>query len=148
MKRSDRAVELFKSGYNCAQAVFAAFADKYGMDEETALKISASFGAGMGRMREVCGTVSGMMLVNSLENGSADAKDQEAKKHNYEVARELAAKFKEDNGSIICAELLGLKKDTKEDAAPSARTKEYYKKRPCVELVRNAAEILEEKFGD
>lgn len=146
MDRQEKAVELFKSGYNCCQSVFAAFADKYGIDENTALKLSSSFGAGMGRMREVCGTVSGMMLVAGMETGTVDNNDREGKAKNYETVRRLADMFKEQNGSIICRELLGLDKDTQEDAVPSERTKEYYAKRPCVELVRMAAKILEKEL--
>lgn len=147
-KRSDIAVELFKSGYNCSQSVFVAFADKYGIERETALKISCSFGGGMGRMREVCGAVSGMMLVAGMETGNTDNADRDAKAKNYEIVQKLANTFREENGSIICRELLGLDKDKKESHAPSERTKEYYKKRPCVELVRLAADILEEEMEE
>lgn len=144
-ERQKKAVGLFKQGYNCAQAVFAAFADIYGIDEHTALKLSCSFGGGMGRMREVCGTVSGMAMVAGLENGNTDAEDQNAKTENYQLVRELAAAFEEQNGSILCRELLGL--DRKEtDAAPDLRTARYYKKRPCVQLVEEAAGLVEEKI--
>lgn len=143
--RQKKAVELFQQGYNCAQAVFAAFADIYGIDEQTALKLSCSFGGGMGRMREVCGTVSGMAMVASLENGNTDAKDQKAKTENYQLVRELAEEFQKRNGSIICRELLGLDNKEKE-AAPALRTADYYKKRPCVQLVEEAAGIVEERI--
>lgn len=154
-RRVDKAVRLFKEGYNCSQAVFGAFADKYGMDEATALKLSSSFGGGMGRMREVCGAVSGMALVVGLETGSADGSDKDQKAYNYQVMRELADEFKKENGSIICRELLGLDKTVDEKTKqemigsnkPQERTGEYYKKRPCVELVAQAAEILEKRFG-
>ena len=144
---SDKAVQLFKEGYNCAQAVFAAFADKYGIDRETALRLSASFGGGMGRMREVCGTVSGMMLVSGLETGAVEGSDREGKAANYAEAQKLAELFREENGSIICRELLGLKPDGgQESPVPESRTPQYYAKRPCVELVRCAAEILEKRY--
>lgn len=94
-------MQLFKEGYNCSQAVFAAYCDLYNMDQETALKVSSSFGGGMGRMREVCGAVSGMFLIAGLETGSVDGKDQEGKKHNYDVVQQLAEEYKKENGSII-----------------------------------------------
>jgi len=144
-ERANRAYDLFKQGYNCSQAVFMAFCDKYGFDEETAARLASSFGGGMGRMREVCGAFSGMLLVNSMETGSADASDLEAKKANYESVRALAERFKEENGSLICRELLGLTKK-EESAVPEKRTEQYYQKRPCAEIVKAAAEILEETF--
>lgn len=145
--RQERAVRLFKEGYNCSQSVFAAFCDLYGIDEETALKIAASFGAGMGRMREVCGAVSGMFLVAGLETGTTEGKDSEGKKKNYDTVQFLAEKFKEKNGSIVCRELLGLeqkKENPFKDTKPEERTEKYYKKRPCVEMVRDAAQLVEE----
>jgi len=147
-ERANRAYDLFKQGYNCSQAVFIAFCDKYGFDEQTAAKLASSFGGGMGRMREVCGAFSGMLLVNSMETGSADVSDREAKKANYESVQKLAQRFKEENGSLICRELLGLTKEqeSKETATPSERTRAYYQKRPCAEIVKSAAEILEETF--
>lgn len=146
--RADRAASYFGQGYNCCQSVFLAFADKYGIGEELALKLACSFGGGMGRMRQVCGAVSGMALVCGMETGNTDPEDQKAKTENYAMMRNLAEKFREKNGSIICGELLGLSQKTKEEetAAPSLRTAEYYKKRPCKEIVRCAAEILENEF--
>lgn len=155
--RKEKAMRLFKEGYNCSQAVFAAYADKYGFDEETAYKISASFGGGMGRMREVCGAASGMFLVAGMETGAVDGKDAEGKKANYDMVQALAAEYRKENGSIICRELLGLvpmkgsqaSKDADLEAAqftdtkPEPRTQEYYKKRPCAELVGQACEILD-----
>lgn len=141
--RKEKAVQLFKEGYNCSQSVFAAYSDIYGIDEETALKISSSFGGGMGRMREVCGAVSGMFMVAGLETGTVEGKDREGKAHNYEVVQQLAEEYKKQNGSIICRELLGLDKKEFTDTNPEERTKEYYKKRPCIELVEQAAEIIE-----
>lgn len=145
---ADKAVQLFKEGYNCSQAVFAAFAEDYGIDRELALRLSSSFGGGMGRMREVCGAVSGMFLTAGLETGSADGSDREGKAANYAEVQALADKFRKENGSIICRELLGLgQKDGQESHVPEERSGEYYKKRPCVELVRCAAEILEERYS-
>ena len=145
--RGDRAYENFLKGYNCTQAVTVAFAEELGLDEETAARLSCGFGGGMGRMREVCGTFSGIVMVLSQLYGYSDPKDTAAKKDLYEKIRALAAKFKEDNGSIICRELLGLEK-MEESAAPEPRTPEYYKKRPCPELCRYAAAILEEFIGE
>ena len=132
------------NGYNCSQAVLLAFCEDFGLEKETALKISEPFGGGMGRMREVCGTVTGMFMVIGLAMGNDNSKDNTTKKNVYKSVQELAAKFKEDNGSIICRELLGLQKANKESYVPSERTNEYYKKRPCPELCKYAADILEE----
>ncbi len=137
---------MFMNGCNCSQAVFLAFADKYGIDKDTALKIASSFGGGMGRSREVCGALSGMLMVCGMETGSADIKNTYQKAENYRVARELMDAFREENGSIYCRELLGLAQNTKESHVPEARTPQYYKKRPCAEIVHSAALILEDKF--
>ena len=146
--RADIALEYFNEGYNCAQAVFAAFSDKYGIDKDTAMKLSSSFGGGMGRMREVCGAVSGMFMVAGLETGATEGSDADGKAANYAKVRELAEKFEAQNGSIICRELLGLDKAQKESHVPEARTPAYYQKRPCAEMVKMAAEILIEEFGE
>lgn len=149
LSRQDRAEQLFKSGFNCAQSVFAAFSDKYGIDEETALKISASFGAGFGRMREVCGCFSAIAMIAGLETGSAVPFDAQGKQHNYEIVQKLAEEYKKvSGGSIVCRELLGIAGGYRADNAvkPSERTEEYYKKRPCVLLVRNACTIIENEF--
>lgn len=139
---SQRAMELFKQGYNCSQSVVAAFGDELNIDFETALKISSSFGGGMGRLREVCGAVSGMFMVAGLKYGYTDPKDNKAKTEHYKLIQELAAQFKAENGSIVCRELLGLSAGP-DSPIPELRTKEYYKKRPCAELVGYAAEIME-----
>lgn len=144
MSKGDIAKQNFLNGYNCSQAVLLAFCEDFGLEKETALKISEPFGGGMGRMREVCGTVTGMFMVLGLAMGNSDAKDGSTKKNVYKSVQELAAKFKEDNGSIICRELLGFQKNNKESYVPSERTNEYYKKRPCPELCKYAADILEE----
>ena len=146
--RIEKAYALFMKGYNCAQSVTAAFADLYGLTEEQALLASASFGGGMGRMRLTCGTVTGMFLLAGLESGTTNPDDRELKARNYAMVRELAERFKAENGSIVCSELLQMGNKT-EAAMPSERTAAYYKKRPCPELVRCAARIyaqmLEEK---
>lgn len=144
MSKGDIAKQNFLNGYNCSQAVLLAFCEDFGLENETALKISEPFGGGMGRMREVCGTVTGMFMVLGLAMGNSDAKDGSTKKNVYKSVQELAEKFKQDNGSIICRELLGLQKANKESYVPSERTTEYYKKRPCPELCKYAADILEE----
>lgn len=142
-KFRNRAVELFKKGYNCSQSVFAAFCEECGMDFETALKISSSFGGGMGRLREVCGAVSGMFMVAGIKYGYIDPKDRLSKAEHYKRIQQLAEEFKKKNGSIICRELLGLSIQS-ESYIPEVRTEEYYKKRPCAELVGDAAEIMYE----
>ena len=151
--RTEQAVELFKEGFNCSQSVFAAYADLLGMDRETALRVSASFGGGIGRMREVCGAANGMFLVAGMLTGSTEGKDQTAKKNNYEVVQRLAEEFKKENGgTYICRELLGLNKDGKTvvpgDTTPEARTEEYYKKRPCLKTIQGAAAIVERMLLD
>lgn len=133
----------FLKGYNCTQSVFLAFSDLHGMDEKTAARLSSSFGAGMGRLREVCGTVSGMFLVAGILYGYEDPKDYQGKKEHYGRIQELAHAFEEENGSIVCRELLGLNKK-KDEPTPEQRTEEYYKKRPCGKLVYLAAAIMEQ----
>ena len=144
MSEKERAVELFHEGYNCSQSVFTAFAHRFGIDEETAKKISAGLGGGVGRMREVCGAVSGAAMVIGRICSATDGKDNENKQKNYELVREFADRFIKRNGSIVCRELLGLDIKMENTAKPDSRTAEYYKKRPCVELVGDAAEILAE----
>lgn len=143
-ERIRRAVDLFGEGYNCSQAVTAAFADMYGFTEEQALRMSASFGGGIGRMRETCGAACGLFILAGLETGSIDPKDTGAKKHNYEVVQKLAAVFKERNGSIKCSELLCLRKNAKVVSTPEERNSDYYKKRPCLKIVEEAARIWSE----
>lgn len=140
-KRAQRAVELFKEGYNCSQAVFASCADIYGVeDEQLALRLSASFGGGMGRMRLVCGAASGMFMLAGLHNGSATPHDNNGKMANYAFVQQLAGEFKGKYGSLICAELLGLAPKP-QDPKPEERTPQYYEKRPCVEMVAEAVRI-------
>jgi len=137
----ERALDLFMQGYNCSQSVFGAFYDECGIDFETALKISSSFGGGMGRLREVCGAASGMFMVAGMKYGYTDPKDRLAKVEHYKRIQELAKQFKENNGSLICRDLLGLSTQ-KESYIPEERTAEYYKKRPCAEIVADAAEMI------
>ncbi len=149
--RKEKAMELFSQGYNCSQSVVLAYADMLGLDWEQAAKLSASFGGGLGRLRHVCGSVSGMCMVAGMLTATADPTDKETKKENYETVQRLAAEFEKENGSIICRELLGLDKPKSEvvateyqsGATPEPRTTEYYKKRPCKKLIGQACEILE-----
>ena len=143
MKRRELAMDYFKKGYNCAQSVVLAFEDIVSIDKNELTKLASSFGAGMGRLREVCGAVSGMFMVAGLLYGYDDPNDAKGKEEHYERIQELAKKFEEKNGTIVCRNLLGL--NVQHDSPkPEARTSEYYKKRPCAELVGDAAEILEE----
>lgn len=139
--RIERATELFKSGYNCSQSVVAAFADLYGFTEEQAFRMSASFGGGIGRMRETCGAACGLFLLAGLETGATDGADREGKAANYALVQELAAEFKRRNGSLNCGELLGLKKKAPISSLPEERTAHYYAKRPCSKMVEEAARI-------
>lgn len=142
--RIQRAVELFKSGYNCSQSVVAAFADIYGFTDEQALRMAASFGGGIGRMRETCGAACGMFLLAGLENGATEATDREGKANNYALVQQLAEEFKSRNGALNCAELLGLKKNENLTNLPEERNTQYYAKRPCVKMVEEAARIWTE----
>ena len=141
MDHGMKAAELFLGGYNCAQAVVVAFSDLTGLDESFSAKMASSFGGGMGRMREVCGAVSGMFIVlgqlYGYDNSSADAH----KKELYRQVQALAEQFKAENGSIICREIL---KNPPSDPNPSPRTAEYYAKRPCARMVLTAASILDD----
>lgn len=144
MTKGELAKSLFEDGYNCAQAVLLAFCEDYGMDKETAMMISAPFGGGMGRLREVCGTVSGMNMVLGLAKKGYQKGDNASKAQLYKDVQTLAEKFREDNGSIICRELLNLRIEGKDNHVPELRTEKYYKARPCSELCRYAADLLEE----
>ena len=140
-ERIEKAVELFKEGFNCSQSVVAAFADQYGFTREQALRMSASFGGGIGRMRETCGAACGLFLLAGLETGATDGADREGKAANYAVVQELAEEFKKRNGALKCADLLGLSKKEPVVSTPEARTPQYYAKRPCVKMVEEAARI-------
>lgn len=143
-ERVERAVDYFMQGYNCSQSVVAAFADLYGMDEETAVRIAAGFGGGVGRMRMMCGAVSGIVMLVGLDCGQTKGNDRNGKSDCYKVVQELLAQFKEQNGSIICAEILGLDGHDKATSSyvASERTAEYYKTRPCAAKVESAARIF------
>ena len=143
MTRKEKAMAYFRQGYNCAQAVVLAFADLTDMDEATLSRMSCSFGGGMGRLREVCGTVTGMFLVTGLLRGYDGAETGEVKAAHYARIQALAREFEKQNGSIICRELLALRQKHRDDPTPEARTEAYYAGRPCAELVGSAAEILE-----
>ncbi len=141
MDHGRKAAELFLSGRNCAQSVVLAFSDLTGLEDGFAAKLSSSFGGGMGRMREVCGAVSGMLMVLGLlygydEPGEGDC----SKKAHYRAVQELAGKFREEVGSIVCREIL---KNPPSDPNPSPRTEEYYRQRPCARMVLTAARILD-----
>lgn len=140
-KYSKKAEELFLEGYNCAQSVFCAFSDELGIDFETALKLSSSFGGGMGRLREVCGTLSAVFMIAGLKYGYTDPQDYNAKTKHYELIQKLANEFKNRHGSIICRDLLGLKNGA-DTPIPEKRTKQYYTTRPCPKLAASAAEII------
>ena len=140
-ERIEKAVALFKEGYNCSQSVVAAFADRYGFTREQALRMSASFGGGIGRMRETCGAVCGLFMLAGLETGAVDGADREGKAANYALVQQLAEEFKKRNGALKCAELLGLSKKEPVVSTPEARTPQYYAKRPCVKMVEEAARI-------
>jgi len=139
---AELARSLFLQGYNCSQAVFCAFCDVAGLEIDAAARMTSSFGGGLGRLREVCGTVSGAALVLGMVKGYADPKDYAAKKAHYALVQEFARRFREKNGSIVCRELLrGV--NVTEGGDPEQRTSEYYKKRPCLNLAFSAAEILD-----
>ena len=152
-ERVEKAKRLFKEGgYNCCQAVVLAYNDIFGIDDETAAAMSSGFGGGMGRMREVCGSVSGMVMLAGLIRPATDPTVKDWRTANYALVQEMAGEFKGVNGSIVCKELLGLvpmgsnEQAPKESPEPSDRTPEYYKKRPCEELVGISARIVGEKI--
>ena len=141
MNHVEKAAELFVSGYNCAQAVAIAFGDLTGYGEKEMAMLASPFGGGMGRMREVCGAVSGMFMVLGILYGYDSEADDERKKQLYASVQGLADKFKETTDSIICREIL---KNPPSDPAPTKRTEEFYKVRPCTRMVMLAASLLDE----
>ena len=145
-ERVERACGYFKSGYNCAQAVVMAFDDVMEQSPEMLARLTAPFGGGMGRMREVCGTVSGMTFLAGAISPSVDPSNLEERMANYALVQHFAEQFRRENGDIVCRRLLGLEPmvERTETAMPSQRTEEYYKKRPCVEYVGCAARIVAE----
>ena len=142
--RVARAVDYFMQGYGCCQSVVAAFADIYGLDETLAKKIAAGFGGGVGRMRMMCGAVSGIVMLTGLDCGQTEGSDREGKSACYKVVQDLLAKSRKQNGSIVCAEILGIKGYEKAHSSyvASERTAEYYKTRPCAAKVESAARIF------
>ena len=140
MDHGMKAAELFLKGYNCAQAVFMAFSDLTGISETDSARLASSFGGGMGRMREVCGAVSGMLMAAGVLYGYTDPKDDEQKMAHYALVQKLAGEFREDAGSIICRELLD---NPPADPKPSPRTADYYAERPCARFVLLAGRILD-----
>ena len=146
MTHAEKAKAYFEQGYNCAQAVTLAFAEEMGVEKEMAAKMASSFGGGLGRLREVCGCVSGMALAAGALYGYSEPEAKEEKADHYALIQKLANEFKERNGSIICRELLaGINNDT--NPVPEERTESYSKKRPCAELAYVAAQILEEEMA-
>lgn len=145
MNHTDHAVDMFKLGYNCAQAVVVAFCDVTGLTPDYAAKMASSFGGGMGRMREVCGAVSGMLMVAGLLYGYETPGDDVSKMAHYALVQELAGRFREQEGSIICREIL---KNPPSDPKPTPRNAEFYKVRPCARLVALAAQILDDYIAE
>lgn len=145
-ERVAHAVENFMAGYGCCQSVVAAFADLYGLDETMAKRIAAGFGGGVGRLRMMCGAVSALVILAGLDCGQTEGSDREGKSACYKVVQELLARSKQKNGSLICAEILGLKGYEKAVSSyvASPRTAEYYKTRPCAAKVESAARIFAE----
>jgi len=141
MTHADRAEQLFTQGYNCAQAVFGAFSEDVRLPLDIMMKLSSSFGGGMGRLREVCGACSGLFMAAGLLYGYAGPEEGAVKSEHYARIRELAAQFEAVHGSIVCREILGRRAEV--GGSPEKRTEEYYAVRPCVRCVRSAAEILE-----
>lgn len=140
------AVDNFMQGYGCCQSVVAAFADLYNLDDTMAKRIAAGFGGGVGRMRMMCGAVSGIVILAGLDRGQIDGADRKGKSMCYKVVQEQLDEFKVQNGSVVCAELLGLKGHEKAQSSyvASPRTAEYYKTRPCAAKVESAARIFAE----
>ncbi len=145
MDHSTYAAELFCKDYNCAQAIMVAFCDVTGLETATAARMASSFGGGMGRLREVCGAVSGMLMVAGYLYGYDTPGDDKVKKEHYQLVQELAGKFREKMGSIICRELL---QNPPSDPNPTPRTQEFYKTRPCVRMVELAAQILDDYIAE
>ena len=142
---SEKAADNFRDGYNCAQSVLLAFADKVGLENEEALRLASSFGGGMGRLREVCGAVSAMFMIAGILKGYTEPNNDVVKANHYKLIQDLAAEFKSKHGTIICRELLGLD-GTEFSPIPSVRTEEYYKERPCEVFIRCVAKIVEDEL--
>ncbi len=147
MNHAQIAKDLFTKGYNCAQSVFIAFCDLTGYEEKEAAHISSSFGGGMGRLREVCGAVSGAFMVAGCLYGYDDEADKSAKTAHYALIQDIARRFTERNGTIICRDLIGEEAKDK-SAVPTDRTQSFYKRRPCVQMVIDAAQIMDEIIAE
>ena len=145
---SENAKNNFLAGMNCAQAVLCAFHDLCGLDRDTAMRLASGFGGGIARQREICGAVSGMCMAADLIRGPGEGTDKTAKDEHYAFIRGLCDAFREETGSIICRELLGLAPEQSDPPVSEARTAAYYKKRPCAELVAIAARILSERLPE
>ena len=146
--RPEEAKNNVLAGMNCAQAVLCAVADRCGLDRETALKLASGFGGGIARQREVCGAITGMCMAADLIRGPVEGSDKAAKDEHYAFIRGLCDAFREETGSIVCRELLGLAPKQADPPVSEARTAAYYKKRPCAELVALAAKILSERLPE
>lgn len=145
-ERVQRARELFLSGYNCSQAVFLSLSDVYALSPEQAARLSASFGGGVGRLREMCGACSAMVMLEGLQSGATEASDALGKQTNYRNVQALVKRFAEQNGSYLCRELLQLRKDAPTPPVPDERTAEYYRQRPCLRMVESATRIYCERL--
>lgn len=143
--KAKKAEELFLSGYNCAQSVFCAFCEDFGIDFEVGLKMTSSMGGGMGRLREVCGAVSSMFLLVGLKRGYIENNNDEIKANHYKLIQDLADEFKNEFGSILCRNLLG---EDRGSYIPDKRTEEYYKTRPCAEFIKYAAKLTEKIINE
>ncbi len=143
INHAERAAALFKEGYNCAQSVFAAYHEELGLDQATALKLASSFGGGMGRLREVCGALTGLFMVAGMKYGYADPQDLAAKKAHYQRIQDLARQFRTEYGSILCRDIIP-PESASTDPTPEPRTDAYYRQRSCADYVRYAAGLLDE----
>lgn len=148
MERVEIAKENFKKGYNCAQSVVAAYADLFGADADMAVRLAEGFGGGMGRMRGVCGAVTAMYMLAGLKYSKAVPKDTDTRELIYKTVRRLTEEFERKNTTVVCAELLGENKPNDNSAKPEARTQSYYKKRPCIGCIEDAALIVEKILCD
>lgn len=146
-ERSRKAREFFRDGYNCSQSVLLAFQDVIGLPQDTIARISSGFGGGMGRLREVCGAVSGMTFMAGVIAPASHPENREERKVNYALVQEFAESFRKQNGSIVCRELLGFRAEHKDSPAPSVRNEQWYTDRPCEGLVGSAARIIAEKLN-
>lgn len=148
MSKKEIAMSLFEEGYNCAQAVAAAFCDETGITENAMVKLASGFGGGFGRLREVCGAVSGMVIVANMLYGYDSPTDNTAKMDYYKDIQSIILEFRKRNGTYICHELLNLPENDDKSPVPEERTAEYYERRPCKELVGEAADILEKFIAE